>query len=53
MATLASQNIDMGSEKADVCYVATMVMGVGTELAAIDDQAEIQNNEPIQKKAKT
>jgi tetratricopeptide (TPR) repeat protein len=53
MATLASKNIDMGSEKADVCYVATMVMGVGTELAAIDEQAQIQNKEPAKKKAKT
>jgi hypothetical protein len=30
-----------------------MVMGVGTTLAAIDEQAEIQQQEPSKKKAKT
>ena len=52
MATLAAKNIDMGSEKADVCFIATIVMGVGTTIAAIDEQAEIQSIEPVKKKAK-
>jgi hypothetical protein len=40
MATLAAKNIDIGSEKSDVCFIATMVMGVGTTLAVFAFSAE-------------
>jgi tetratricopeptide (TPR) repeat protein len=54
LGNLASRNIDMGTEKEDVCFIATMVMGVGEILAAIDEEAqESSSSEPVQKKAKT
>lgn len=53
LGNLASRNIDMGTEKEDVCFIATMVMGVGEILAAIDEEAQESSSEPVQKKAKT
>ena len=40
MANLAARNIDVEVEKEDVCFLATLVMGVGESLAAIDEKTE-------------
>lgn len=54
LGKLASKNMDLGTEKEDVCFLATMIMGVGETLAAFDEQeAEKQALEPAKKKAKT
>lgn len=54
LGKLASKNIDLGREKEDVCFLATMIMGVGETLAALDEQeAENQTEEPVKKKSKT
>ena len=49
-----SRNVDLGREKEDVCFLATLVMGVGETLAAIDEQATAAaaSTEPSKKKAK-
>jgi tetratricopeptide (TPR) repeat protein len=52
MGNLAAQNVDLGGEKEDVCFIATMVMGVGTTLAALDEDDEGDVGEPVKKKAK-
>jgi tetratricopeptide (TPR) repeat protein len=56
MGQLAARNIDLGREKEDICFLATMVMGVGESLAAIDEeQANSEaaaSSEPVKKKAK-
>ena len=50
--------IDLGREKEDVCFLATLVMGVGETLAAIDEKAEESavvkstEEEPMKKKLK-
>lgn len=53
------RNVDLGREKEDVCFLATLVMGVGESLAAIDEKedeaataAAKNNTEPVKKKAK-
>jgi tetratricopeptide (TPR) repeat protein len=38
MGTLAARNVDLGREKEDICFIATMVMGVGEALAAIEEE---------------
>lgn len=50
MGQLAAKSIDIDEEKENVCFAATMVMGVGTTLAAMDEQ---QQDEPKAKRAKT
>jgi hypothetical protein len=50
MGEIAAQGGDVGKEKEDVCFAATMVMGVGTNLAQIDEEAAEQ--EPATKKQK-
>jgi hypothetical protein len=50
MGQIAAQGGDLGNEKEDVCFVATMVMGVGTNLAQLDEEAAEQ--EPATKKQK-
>jgi hypothetical protein len=50
MGEIAAQGGDVGKEKEDVCFVATMVMGVGTNLAQLDEEAAEQ--EPATKKQK-
>jgi hypothetical protein len=50
MGEIAAQGGDVGQEKEDVCFVATMVMGVGTNLAQLDEEAAEQ--EPATKKQK-
>ncbi|KAL3934257.1 MAG: hypothetical protein SGARI_003471 [Bacillariaceae sp.] len=58
MGQLAARNVDLGREKEDVCFLATMVMGVGESLAAIEEelfQAAVtaaDSTEPVKKKAK-
>lgn len=57
MGQLAARKIDLGREKEDVCFLATMVMGVGESLAAIDEEkaasaAAATSIEPVKKKAK-
>ncbi len=37
MGKIASAGRDLGTEKEDVCYLATILMGVGETLAAIDE----------------
>jgi tetratricopeptide (TPR) repeat protein len=37
----ASGNVDIQKEKEDICFAATMVMGVGTSLAEIDEEQQI------------
>ena len=39
MGALAAKGIDLGGEKENVCFAATLVMGVGTNLAEIDEKA--------------
>lgn len=56
------RNIDLGREKEDVCFLATLVMGVGESLAVIDEKTDEAaaaaavdmdgSTEPIKKKAK-
>lgn len=53
------RNIDLGRDKEDVCFLATLVMGVGESLAAIDEKMEESteattdgSTEPMKKKAK-
>eukprot|EP00536_Pseudo-nitzschia_multiseries_P009336 jgi/Psemu1/297217/fgenesh1_pm.258_\ len=57
------RTVDLGREKEDVCFLATLVMGVGETLAAIDEQGQDQDQqqaaegaagstEPATKKAK-
>jgi hypothetical protein len=50
MGEIAAQGGDVALEKEDVCFVATMVMGVGTNLAQLDEEAAEQ--EPATKKQK-
>lgn len=52
MANLAARNIDVEVEKEDVCFVSTMVMGVGTALAEIDEKEAEERVAPIKKKQK-
>lgn len=51
------RSIDLAREKEDVCFLATLVMGVGEALAAIDEKAEeaaaAASTEPVKKKFKT
>jgi len=51
------RNIDLTREKEDVCFLATLVMGVGEALAMIDEKAEeakiAASTEPVKKKHKT
>ena len=51
------RSIDLGREKEDVCFLATLVMGVGEQLAVIDEEAAAAaaagSTEPVKKKLKT
>lgn len=53
------RTVDLGREKEDVCFLATLVMGVGESLAAIDEEREASARadtngvaEPVKKKLK-
>ena len=54
MGALAAKGIDLGQEKENVCFAATLVMGVGTSLAEIDEKAaaDADLKEPANKKIK-
>lgn len=61
MGKLAAHKVDLGTEKEDVCFLATMIMGVGETLAALDEEQQQQEEskkkatsslEPVKKKAK-
>lgn len=39
MGQLAAKRVDLGDEKENVCFLATMLMGVGERLAEIDEEA--------------
>ena len=54
MGALAAKGIDLGQEKENVCFAATLVMGVGTNLAEIDEKAaaDADLKEPANKKIK-
>lgn len=53
-------NEDLGREKEDVCFLATLIMGVGESLATIDEKTNeetavtdsTKSIEPVTKKAK-
>jgi hypothetical protein len=51
LGQLAASHVDIGDEKENICFVATMVMGAGTALVEFDELAE-QGKEPAKKKAK-
>eukprot|EP00934_Nitzschia_sp_Nitz4_P002591 Nitzschia sp. Nitz4//scaffold2_size372955//67270//68310//NITZ4_000376-RA/size372955-processed-gene-0.477-mRNA-1//-1//CDS//3329546635//2581//frame0 len=56
LGTLAAKKVDLGTEKEDVCYVATMIMGVGEELARRDEIKDLHSHEleePTGKRRKT
>jgi tetratricopeptide (TPR) repeat protein len=55
MGTLAAKGINLGSEKEDICFIATMVVGVGTQLAELDEEAQatVAAGEPAPKRRKT
>lgn len=36
MGTVAAAGLDLQSEKEDVCFLATMLMGIGNALSDID-----------------
>lgn len=40
MGKIASKGIDLGMEKEDVCFLATILMGVGNTLADIEEENE-------------
>jgi hypothetical protein len=55
MGEMAAQGLDVAAEKKDICFVSTMVMGVGMRLAELDELAAAAATtlaEPVKKKAK-
>lgn len=46
MGRIAASGRDLGTEKEDVCFISTLLMGVGTTLAEYDEQkqAEAESN---------
>ena len=48
------RNIDLGREKENVCFLATLVMGVGEQIAAIGEKSDEANSskEHVKKKAR-
>lgn len=51
MGEMAAKGKSAQQEKENVCFVATMVMGVGTTLAELEEQ--IETKQPAAKRAKT
>lgn len=50
MGRIAASGKDLGNEKEDVCFLATLLMGVGTTLAEFDEKgAEEESNPPTKK----
>ena len=56
MGEVAAAKIDLGSEKEDVCFVSTLLMGIGEALAEIEEREAANSNqtgtEPTKKKSK-
>eukprot|EP00977_Amphora_coffeiformis_P004213 scaffold877_cov154-Amphora_coffeaeformis.AAC.5 len=52
MGEMAAKGIDVTEEKEDICFVSTMVMGVGMKLADLDEAAQANAKEPAKKKSK-
>ena len=52
MGEMAAKGIDVGAEKEDICFVSTMVMGVGVKLAELEESAQASEQEPSKKKAR-
>lgn len=55
MGEMAAQGLDVAAEKEDICFVSTMVMGVGMRLAELDELAAAAAAtlaEPVKKKSK-
>jgi tetratricopeptide (TPR) repeat protein len=54
MAKLAAAGADVQAEKEEICHLSTMIMGVGMQLAEIEEKAAAQEEggEPAKKKAK-
>lgn len=54
MGKLAAKNADVKEEKENICFAATMVMGVGTTLAQMDEEGGgNSSSSPTAKKLKT
>jgi len=54
MGKIASSGQDLETEKEDVCFLATMLMGVGNTLADLDEAASASSMKPSSsKKLKT
>lgn len=54
MGQLAAKGEDLETEKENVCFASTLVMGVGMSLAELDEAAETEDDaEPVKKKTKT
>ena len=52
MGEMAAKGFDVAEEKEDICFVSTMVMGVGMKLAELDEIAESNSSDPPKKKSK-
>ena len=52
MGKIAASGADLGMEKEDICFAATLLMGVGETLAAHDDDNHKSDESPPTKKAK-
>lgn len=53
MGEMAAKGIDIAKEKEDICFISTMVMGVGMKLAELDEKAADETQEPPKKKSKS
>lgn len=52
MGQMAAKGVDVKEEKEDICFVSTMVMGVGMKLSELDELAASAAEEPKKKKSK-
>lgn len=52
MGEMAAKGIDIAEEKEDICFISTMVMGVGMKLAELDEDAQAEAQEPSKKKSR-
>ena len=52
MGEMTAKGIGVAEEKEDICFVSTMVMGVGMKLAELDEIAQANAKEPAKKKSK-
>ena len=56
LVAASNSDLDIGEEKENICFASTLLMGVGMELAKVDEEGEEATNrdrkEPAKKKAK-